>query len=144
MVVVCGNSNEKDNKQAKRKQRNYFLSRKVELTLYFCTAPPRPCPHVSVLVFFFPVWPTVHTYPGKTVTENASFENALQRGDFRKSRFLVYVWTDENGGFPIRCCHTLYSSSMMHAPKGMLSSFLRCSVFMWMAENDSNMLSVEG
>ena len=74
LVVVCGNSNEKDtDKQAKR--RNYFLSRKVELTLYYYTAPLRPCPHVSVLVFFFfPVWPTVHMYPGKTVTENVSFQ----------------------------------------------------------------------
>ena len=144
MVVVCGNSNEKDNKQAKRKQRNYFLSRKVELTLYFYTAPLRPCPHVSVLVFF-----SRFRLPSTCIREKRSpkthlFKNVLQRGDFRISRFLVYVWTDENGGFPIRCCHTLYSSSMMHAPRGMLSSFLRCSVFMWMAENDSNMLSVEG
>ena len=27
------------------------------------------------------------------------FENALQSGGFRKRRFRVYVWTDENGGF---------------------------------------------
>ena len=56
VVVVCGNSNEKrkkKNKQTKRNQRNYFFSKKVELTLYFFTAPLRPCPHVSVLVFFF-------------------------------------------------------------------------------------------
>ena len=56
VVVVCGNSNEKrkkKTKKTKRNQRNYFFPKKVELTLYFCTAPLRPCPHVSVLVFFF-------------------------------------------------------------------------------------------
>ena len=60
VVVVCGNSNEKRKKKktkqnkTKRNQRNYFFSKKVELTLYFCTAPLRPFPHVSVLIFFFP------------------------------------------------------------------------------------------
>ena len=36
----------------------------------------RPCPHVSVFVgrLFSPVWPTVYTFPVKTVTENASFQ----------------------------------------------------------------------
>ena len=102
LVVVCGNSNEKDtDKQAKR--RNYFLSRKVELTLYYYTAPLMPCPHVSVLVFFF----SRFGLPSTCIREKRSpkthlFKNVLQRGDFRISRFLVYVWTDENGGFPIR------------------------------------------
>ena len=36
----------------------------------------RSCPHVSVFVwkriFFPPVWPTIHTYPVKTVNDNAS------------------------------------------------------------------------
>ena len=39
----------------------------------------RPHPHVSAFLFenedlFAPVWPTVHTFPVKTVTENASFQ----------------------------------------------------------------------
>ena len=56
VVVVCGNSNEK-RKKKKQKQNEtkeiIFFPKKVELTSYFCTAPLRPCPHVSVLVFFF-------------------------------------------------------------------------------------------
>ena len=35
-----------------------------------------------------------------------TFKNALQSGDFWKSRLFVYVWTDENGGFRTRWCHT--------------------------------------
>ena len=42
----------KTKKQTKRKQRNYFLSKSVELALCFCTTPLRPCPHVSGLVLF--------------------------------------------------------------------------------------------
>ena len=44
--------------------------------------------------FFPPVWPTVHTFPVKTVIKNAP-----QSGDFWKRRLIVFVWTDKNGGF---------------------------------------------
>ena len=52
----------------------------------------RPRPDVSVFVwkrnFFLADWPSVHTYPVKTVTENAP-----QSGKFWKHRFRVFVWT---------------------------------------------------
>ena len=65
----------KKNKQTKRKQRNYFLSRKVELTLYFYTAPPRPFPHVSVLVFF----------PGLAYRPHVSRKNGHRKRIFSKT-----------------------------------------------------------
>ena len=43
------------------------------------------------------------------------FKNALQSGDFLKRRLFVYVWTNENGGFRIRC-HVSFTSSITHAP----------------------------
>ena len=44
------------------------------------------------------------------------FKNALRSGDFRKRRLLISVWTDENGGFRIRWCHTSYITRIAHAP----------------------------
>ena len=62
----------------------------------------RPRQHVSFFVqkrsFFHLFRPTVYEYP---VTENASFQNAFQRGDFWKRQLLVHTWTDENGGLSI-------------------------------------------
>ena len=60
----------------------------------------RPRPHVSV---FEPVWPTVHTYPLKTVAENACFQT-LSIVEICENACLSfsYAWTDENGGFRIR------------------------------------------
>ena len=46
---------------------------------------------------FFPVWPTFHMYPLKTVTENASF---LKKLDILENSVVLYrllVWMDENG-----------------------------------------------
>ena len=79
-------------------------------------------------VLFSPVWPIVHSYPAvTTVTENASFQNAFQSADFWLLLILVYVWTDENGGFRI-----LYHDVIHHIPrelcmlsKGVLSYFHR-------------------
>ena len=34
--------------------------------------------------------------------------NALQSGDFWKRRLLIFVWTDQNGGFRIRWCQISY------------------------------------
>ena len=39
----------------------------------------------------------MYMYPVKTVTENASFKNTLQSGDFCKRPFAVFAWTNENG-----------------------------------------------
>ena len=62
-------------------------------------------------IFFSPVCPTIHTYPVKTVTENASFPDVSQSGDFwKRHQTIVFVWTEENGGFRIRWCHTSYSA----------------------------------
>lgn len=44
--------------------------------------------------FFSPVWPTVHTFPVKTVIENAP-----QSGNCWKRRLIVFVGTDKSGGF---------------------------------------------
>ena len=42
--------------------------------------------------FFPPVWPTVHSYPVKTVTENAPFQKKLAR-----------IEIFENAGFSFAC-----------------------------------------
>ena len=61
----------------------------------------------------------------------------------------------ENAGFSFTCGQTKmevfkyvdvihhYTSSMTHAPKGMLSYFHRFSFFVWTGENDLNMLRVD-
>ena len=59
------------------------------------------------------------------------FKNALQSGDFWKHRFLVYVWTDENGDFRKRWCHTSFTTSITHALWGLLSYFHRFIVLVW-------------
>ena len=61
--------------------------------------PPACILFCSKKEFFFPFRPTVYKHP---VTDNASFQNALQRGDFWKRRKLLdHTWTDENGLFSI-------------------------------------------
>ena len=67
----------------------------------------RPLPHVSVFVqkqsFFSPVWPTVHTYPVTTVTENACFQtlssveifaNACLSFSCRRTKTEVFEYDD--------------------------------------------------
>ena len=61
----------------------------------------------------------------------------------------------ENAGFSFTCGQTKmevfkyvdvihhYTSSMTHAPKGMLSYFHHFSIFVWTGENDLNMLRVD-
>ena len=51
------------------------------------------------------------------------FKRALQSEDLWKYCLLVYEWTDENGGFLIRWCHTSFTTSITHALWGMLSYF---------------------
>ena len=44
--------------------------------------------------------------------ETQFFQNGLQSGVcfFFKSRLIVFVWTDENGGFPKRSFHTCHTA----------------------------------
>ena len=54
-------------------------------------------PHVSVFVrkstyFYVPVWRTVHSYPVKTVTENATFQNSLSREKIFENTVLLYLF----------------------------------------------------
>ena len=72
--------------------------------------------------FFSGSWPTVHTYQVKTVTKNVSFR-AVHSEDFWKCWLLVYDWTDENGGFRIRWCHSSLTTIITHVLWGMLSYF---------------------
>ena len=93
----------------------------------------KPRPQVAVLIwkrgfFFPPVCPTIHTYPVKTVTENASFPNVSQSGDFcKRHQTIVSVWTEENGGFRIRWCHTS-CSACPGSTQSVFPSFLRVRV----------------
>ena len=108
VVVVCGNSNEKRKKKNKTKQNKtkpekLFFLQKGGINIIFLYGTTKALSTRIRFNFFFSRFslpPT--TYPGKTVTKNASFKNALQRGDFRKSRLVLYVLKGENGGFPIR------------------------------------------
>ena len=61
--------------------------------------PPTRIPFCSKKEFFHLFQSTVYKYP---VTENASFQNAFQRGDFWKRQLLIYTWTEENGGFRLQ------------------------------------------
>ena len=75
--------------------------------------------------FFSTVWPTVHTYPVKTVTENASFQ---------KRFFKVEI--PENGVFRIRWCHSSYTTSITHTLWGVLSCYSStCGFFRKRREN---------
>ena len=56
----------------------------------------RSRPHVSVFVrkrtyFCVPVWRTVHSYPVKTVTENATFQNSLSREKIFENAVSLYL-----------------------------------------------------
>ena len=63
-------------------------------------APPLPLMSVFVskLIFFLRFWPTVHTYPIKTVTKNGSF----QKSSPEASRVKIF----ENTGFLFACGQT--------------------------------------
>ena len=92
----------------------------------------RPRPQVTVLIwkrrFFPPVCPTIHTYPVKAVTENASFLNVSHIGDFwKRHQTIFFVRTEEKGDFRIRWCHTSCSAyPVKHAI--VFPSFLRVRV----------------
>ena len=105
----------------------------------------RPCSHVYLFFknenkFYSAVWPTVYTYPVKTLTENASFSKTLSRKEiFENRRLIVYVWTDEN-----RCFR--YDDVIHHTQRtpvyGIQSQFHRFSVFVQTCEKDLKKLRV--
>lgn len=64
-------------------------------------APANTYPFLSTKGVFSSFRPTVYKYQ---VTENASFQNALQRGEFRKRQLLIYTRTEENAGFRFKWC----------------------------------------
>ena len=67
----------------------------MELTLYFCTpAPLRPCPHVSVLVFF----------PSLAYRPHLSGNNGHRKRIFSKALFSVEIL--EKAGFSFTCGRT--------------------------------------
>ena len=109
-----------------------------------CTDPPPPPPQETFSDFSWGEGGAVCTKASPVHTYPFSFKKAyfflrfglpstrIQWNGHRKRRLFVNVWTDESGGFRIRWCHTWYTSSMTHAPKGMLS-YLHCfSVSVWM------------
>ena len=59
------------------------------------------------------------------------FENGPHSGEFRKRR--LFVWTDRNGSFGIRWCHTLYTTKITHPLQGTLSYFhtIQDAYFFW-------------
>jgi len=74
----------------------------------------RPRPHVTVFVwkrnFFFADWPLVHSYPVKTVNENATFRKRSPEWKFLKTPFLCIRVDAENGTFRKRWRHSVGSS----------------------------------
>ena len=62
--------------------------------------------------------PSVHTKTAISGTKNTGPQKAVPRVDFWKRRLLVYVLTEENGGFLIQWCHALYASSTRLPCKG--------------------------
>ena len=91
-------------------------------------------PHVTVFVFS----------SGFAYRPHGFGENCHQKSIFFKNAgwLLVDVWTDENGGFRIRWCHTSYTTSITHAlwkklsyfhryNKRKKSPFSKLSVYVW-------------
>ena len=69
----------------------------------------RPRPHLSG---YFLKQEIFLRFSLPSTRERRSFKNGPWSGDFKKRRLLVYVWTDANGGFRIRWCHTLYTTTI--------------------------------
>ena len=86
---------------------------------------------------------------------HVSSENSHRKHIFSKTLSRVGP-VFENAGFSFTCgqtkmevfkyvdvIHHIYTSSMTHAPKGMVSYFHRFSFFVWTGEKDLNMLRVD-
>ena len=76
----------------------------------------------------------VHTLTVFQVPKMQVRENGRQSGVFWKGRFILLVWTDENGGFRIQWCHKSYSA----CPVWYAFVFpIHCfSISVWTSEND--------
>ena len=98
-------------------------------------APPRPLRPVHTYPFF--VWKRNFFLrfglPSTRIGWNASFQNALQSGEFWKRRLFIYVWTDTYDD----------ATHLMLPAWSMLSKGCCFSVFVWSGENDSDTLSVD-
>ena len=86
-------------------------------------APPRPLRPVHTYPFF--VWKQNFFLrfglPSTRIGWNASFQNALQSGDFWKRRLFIYVWTDTYDD----------AAHLMLPAWSMLSKGCFFSVFVW-------------
>ena len=106
VVVVCGNSNEKrKKKKSKTKPKKLFFLQKGGINIIFLYGTTKALPTRIRFSFFF--FFSRFSLPPTRIREKRSrkthlFKNALQRGDFRKSRLVLYVLKGENGGFPIQ------------------------------------------
>ena len=91
-------------------------------------------------IFFLLLWLTVHTL--LTVTEKAFFKKRSPEWRFLKARAYRFPWTDKNGGFLIRWCHTSYSACPVR--DGIVFGPFHCfSVFVWTLEADSDTIPVD-
>ena len=81
---------------------------------------------------------TVHTYPVKTVSENASFQKHSPDRRFLKCRLIVWTIT-EVFEYDIVMLYIIQSTPCKACNR---NSILR-SVFVWTGKNDSNTLRVE-
>ena len=81
---------------------------------------------------------TVHTYPVKTVSENASFQKHSPDRRFLKCRLIVWTIT-EVFEYDIMMLYIIQSTPCKACNR---NSILR-SVFVWTGKNDSNTLRVE-
>ena len=87
----------------------------------------RSRPHVSVFVwkrrFFLRFGLLCTRIRWKLSLKTYLFKSALHSEEFWNCRLLVYEWTDENGGFRIRWCHSSLTTIITNALWGMLSYF---------------------
>ena len=79
---------------------------------------------------------SVHTLTVFRVPKMQVRENGRQSGVFWKRRFILFVWTEENGGFRIRWCHSSYSACpVWHAFVFPLFQRFRWDGRKWFFEN---------
>ena len=91
-------------------------------------------------IFFPLVWPIVHACQVKTVSENASFQIALQSRNFRKRRLLdscrwrknEYVEVLDPRSYP---AHEMRRNA--HAPIKEGTTFSHYCIFVWRGKNGS-------
>ena len=142
----------------------YFLQYETPLFRIhvFRTRRLRPRTHVAGYFWkrrlFSPNTATaVHTWTAFLGTENGGFQYALQGRDFWKRRFIVFVWTGENGGLQIRWRHAIqgslfhtYDSKTLRVDVDFRkygsrkkSPFLKIPGYVWMVKYDSKTLRMD-